>query len=643
METQLIVTAIEWERVNLTLHLTATRPDLETGTAEPLEPIAAELALPETAPRRRRFRNEPEPEAPVFGDDHVPSITRFYLQDKKRVYYIAPTHLGDGQYVLHLNVSNFEARQFLPNGTWKLFASTDDGEEIGATWDLADLAELDDLTRVFLFASNSTAYTVSFGITEDEVEPLLAIRSYIFDRAVNPPAPSLLRHPTKWLKRETSHAKLQGRKLQVVRAVYNQALKLDQAQRLMRRAAANPVKPRILFASEQRNGLEGNLLAVRDRMVERGLEADFDFRYSFRTRESAEKFTLMRMLKELAQADIVILDDYFAPLDWLEINPKAKYIQVWHAGSGFKSIGYSRFGKFGSPALSNAHRQYTYAITGSKHLKHAYAEAFGIEQEAIIPTGLPRIDKFLDPAEQAASMERVHTKFPGLKDKKVILFAPTFRGRGAREASYDYDKIDFQELYDFCGEDTVVAFRMHHFIPGQVPIPAHMRDRFIDVSSYREGNDLLLVSDIMITDYSSIIYEFSLLKRPMLFFAYDEQSYSAVRGFHRPYEETAPGKICHTFDELLTALRDEDFETERGDQFREENFDYIDTHASDRVIDWLILGEPPYEAVEASGEDNPSPAIAAFEDMDDLDEDDPVATASPTSLDSDAESSPLTD
>jgi CDP-ribitol ribitolphosphotransferase len=112
---------------------------------------------------------------------------------------------------------------------------------------------------------------------------------------------------------------------------------------------------------------------------------------------------------------------------------------------------------------------------------------------------------------------------------------------------------------------------------------------------------------VLITDYSSIIYEFSLLKRPMLFFAYDEQSYSAVRGFHRPYAETAPGKVCHTFDELLTALREEDFETWRGDRFREENFDNIDTHSSDRVIDWLILGDPPLEAVAPDDEQTVTP------------------------------------
>lgn len=607
MEPQLSITSIEWERVNLTLRLLATWEDFELEDADPVPIVPAPEPEPIPEPRSRRRRSRrPEPvEVIELGEDHVPGVRNIFLRDVKRALDVAWTYEGDGVYVVRINISNFQSRAFMPNGTWKFWALLDDGDEVGAAWDLERLDDLDALTRVFLFSNNTTAYTLNFGITENEEEPLLAMRSYIFNRQVGPRKPGFLRHPLTRLKQEAKSVGSEAQKLKVVRMIYDKALKADRAKRLMQRAAGTPVKPRILFASEQRGGLEGNLLAVRDRMVERGLDQDFDFRYSFRTPDTAEKWTLLRMLKELAQADIVILDDYFAPLDWLNLNKNAKYIQVWHAGSGFKSIGYSRFGKFGSPTLTNAHRQYTYAITGSRHLKHAYSEAFGIEEDAIIPTGLPRIDRFLDPEAQATSREKVYKRFPSLTGKRVILFAPTFRGRGAKEATYDYDQIDFDALYDFCGDDTVIAFRMHHFIPGPVPIPRHMRDRFIDVSSYREGNDLLLVSDILITDYSSIIYEFSLLDRPMLFFAYDEQSYSAVRGFHRPYSETAPGKICHTFDELLTALQTEDFETWRGDQFREENFDNIDTSSSDRVIDWLIIGEPPYEITDGAKDESP--------------------------------------
>ncbi|WGT46991.1 CDP-glycerol glycerophosphotransferase family protein [Tessaracoccus lacteus] len=644
MPTQFTITSITWERVNLTIDLSATwAPDWDLSDRQPVLPAApirrlADLPTPAVAPARPvsgpglapisehdADDSDPDLEAEEGGDADeesvegarrtaafdqdeesvdsgvLPTLGCVFIRDVSQGHDVDWVHLAEGHYRIHISLSTFANRKFLPNGTWKFYAWLDNGTEagavVGARWPLDKLDALEDHSRVFLYAGNKSAYTVSFGITESE-SPLFAMRAYSFGRgggAKKKPSPVL--HPVKRtraiIKSWTSTAK----KRQLAKDIYERSLQAERIKRAVTDKPGTVRRPRILFASEAREGIEGNLLAVRDRMLERGLDRTYDFHYSFRTRHSATSLGFVKLLQEMGKADIILLDDYFPPLGWLNLSPATKVIQLWHAGSGFKSVGYSRFGKFGSPGLTNAHRKYTYTITGSRHLKHVYSEAFGIEEEAVIPTGLPRIDTFLDPADQAAARQDAYEAFPQLKGKKVIMFAPTFRGRGAAEATYPYDKIDFEALYELCGEDTVVAFRMHHFIPGQVPIPEHMRDRFIDVASYRNGNNLLLVTDLLITDYSSIIYEYSLLKRPMLFFAYDEQVYSSVRGFHRPYEETAPGKVCHTFDELLTAIRDEDFETWRGDQFRKENFDNIDTHSSDRVIDWLILGEPPAEAV----------------------------------------------
>ena len=98
---------------------------------------------------------------------------------------------------------------------------------------------------------------------------------------------------------------------------------------------------------------------------------------------------------------------------------------------------------------------------------------------------------------------------------------------------------------------------------------------------------------MLITDYSSNIFEYSLMRKPMMFFAYDKVQYSLSRGFHRDYEESAPGKVCYTFAELLEAFRNRDFEYEKVEEYVEHHFDYIDSNASDRVIDWLILGNIP--------------------------------------------------
>ncbi|MCW2496481.1 CDP-glycerol glycerophosphotransferase family protein, partial [Jatrophihabitans sp.] len=128
-------------------------------------------------------------------------------------------------------------------------------------------------------------------------------------------------------------------------------------------------------------------------------------------------------------------------------------------------------------------------------------------------------------------------------------------------------------------------------------------------------NDLLHCTDIMITDYSSIIYEFSLLERPMLFFAYDKLTYSATRGFHRDFDLAAPGKVVATTDELVKAIETEDFELWKIAAFREENFDVIDTNSSDRVIDQLILSDP-HTSRAAASELDPESGDAAFGDPD---------------------------
>ena len=86
----------------------------------------------------------------------------------------------------------------------------------------------------------------------------------------------------------------------------------------------------------------------------------------------------------------------------------------------------------------------------------------------------------------------------------------------------------------------------------------------------------------------------------MLFLAYDKEIYAATRGFHRDYDQTAPGKVCTTIDELVKALQAEDYDLWKIEEFRRENFDAIDTHAADRVIDWLILGSPPASAERAA-------------------------------------------
>lgn len=526
-------------------------------------------------------------------DEIESGAVEFVFVEKKRVHKAPATHLGGRDYEIRVNITRFNGRRQFPDGTWRIIPRIGKRRGKAATYALSNAPRIPEMSRVFMYDSNKTGYTISFGYSEVEDPPILLMRVYqLFRRAKPPkklgPVERIRTYPARLKKRVTSRKS----KNDTLAAYYTYVREHRPANR----------KPRILFASEQRPRISGNLLRIRDRMIERGLDKEFEFTESFRIPATSDKRSTLRAVKLLAEADFVFIDDYFAMFDSLKLAKDCTIVQVWHAGSGFKAVGYSRFGNYGSPKLNNAHRRYTYAITGSKHLVPVYAEVFGIEEEAVIPTGLPRIDSFLDPERTERVQDEFYRENPDLRGKRLILFAPTFRGRGIRDGYYDYSKIDFKELYDYCGEDSVVLFRMHHFVSKQIPIPPEYASRLRDFSSYPDGNDLLHSVDLMITDYSSIIYEYSLLERPMLFFAYDKDVYSTTRGFHRDYVDTAPGKVCTTFEEVMTAMEDEDYEEWRREKFVRENFDHVDTHSADRVIDWLILGRPIGSPVAGQGE-----------------------------------------
>ena len=506
------------------------------------------------------------------------SLAEFTLVGDGHEFPIASRCVADNVYRLNLNVTNCRDRRPVPDGAWRIVGHTEAAAGREALCGSRVLRALDTSDRVFLYDQHRASYIVSFGVSDDSEPAIFTMFTYQMSRRANGP-PGTGRS---------------GYRRSRARSIFEHHVRRPVANWYYRiaRAVTPPSGNTILFASDARSDIEGNLVRIRDRMVERGLDERFVFQYSLRPPHGNSKWSTLRVIGRLASADIVLLDDYFALLEFLDLSVDTKVIQTWHAGGGFKAFGLGRFGKRDSPMLYNAHRRYTYAIVASAQLIPVWAEAFGIEETAVIPTGLPRIDTFLDPAQARLSIEAFRARNPELDGKRLILFAPTFRGQGTRTAHYDFARLDLAKLYDVCGDDTVILFHLHHFVSARIEIPPELSDRLYDVSDYSDTHGLLHCADVLITDYSSIVYEYSLLDRPMLFFAYDADVYQAARGFHHSFEDTAPGKICRTVDDLVTAIRNDDYETWKIERFRRDNVDVLDGGAADRVIDELILSDP---------------------------------------------------
>ena len=202
---------------------------------------------------------------------------------------------------------------------------------------------------------------------------------------------------------------------------------------------------------------------------------------------------------------------------------------------------------------------------------------------------MARLDDFLDQEKIMQFKKDFYQEYPKLRNKKIILFAPTFRGTGQKEAYYDYDMLDLKQIYDFCGDEYVFLAKVHPFVTEKIQIPEKYQDRILDFAEYPNINDLYYVTDVLITDYSSNYYEYALLKKPVLFYTYDREKYELLRGVHRSVKEHAPGKICDNFEELMKALYEKDYEYEKIEKFVEDNFGEYDGRACDRIIDQILL------------------------------------------------------
>lgn len=362
----------------------------------------------------------------------------------------------------------------------------------------------------------------------------------------------------------------------------------------------------ILFASGSRAELGGNEKFIYDRMIERGLDKKYKFRFDFKESINIKRnsFKMLRFTWYLATSDIIIIDDYYPEIYKVDYPPNVKILQVWHACGAFKSLGFERLGKPGAPPFNTrVHKCYTHVPVSSYHSAKHHAEGFGIDESKFYPVGIPRTDIFFDEEYKTATRERMLEEFPACRTaSKVYLYAPTFRGDNAENAYFPFDKFDLEVWGNFLRKtNSVLIIKLHPFVTRRVEIPPKYSDIILDASDYREVNDILFIVDVLITDYSSIIYEMSLLRKPMLFFAFDQKYYEATRDFYEPYEELVPGKIVHSFEELMEAMKKGDYQFHKMDSFIKKNFTYTDGKATDRVIDRLIIGLP--EDKDGTGKD----------------------------------------
>ena len=330
----------------------------------------------------------------------------------------------------------------------------------------------------------------------------------------------------------------------------------------------------ISFIIDSNESFNSNLEYIKNEFESRG---DFEFNYYYKDKLS------INSLKKLATSRYVFLNYNFFPLAFMKFNNKSTVIQLWHAPGAFKKFG----GSVENASMLKLISDNTdYLIITSKYIEDYYAEAFQIDKSKIKVLGLPRADYYFKNHNIENLRQNFNNKYNLESDKKIILYAPTFRENEEYNNVFNYLNID--EFNKSLSDDYILVLRLHPKIKKFYSSQIGVNGDYIDCSDYQNEQELLLISDILITDYSSIMIEFALLNKPVIFFAYDLDNYmDNERGFYLDYKKDLPGPIVYSTEELVNTIKD-GIDTSKLNSFIQTQFDDVDGNSSKRIVDFVL-------------------------------------------------------
>lgn len=272
-------------------------------------------------------------------------------------------------------------------------------------------------------------------------------------------------------------------------------------------------------------------------------------------------------------------------LKWKIIPRKnCKYIQLWHATGALKKFGQDSVAEFIEyKNILSREREYIDSIVVTSDIwQNPFSSAFGVDKSKVKVLGSSRTDFFFKKLEKKKVIEKLKKEFPQITNKKVILYAPTFRDNNLKDYKLE---LELDKLFQAFGKEYFLLLKMHPHIKNLKNLERN--DNFyLNVSNYKNINELLLITDYLITDYSSVALDFCYLERPIIFFAYDLENYkNNIRGFYYNYEDFIPKKsLARTTDQIIEIIKKNLIKSEELRKFRKKNHKYNDGKSSYRIM-----------------------------------------------------------
>lgn len=350
-----------------------------------------------------------------------------------------------------------------------------------------------------------------------------------------------------------------------------------------------PVKKgKIVLFNGHNHGLNGNLEEIKKAMEQKEqqkmtflLYAKRDLFHShgvFSKCVDAVRFFIEWPI-QMATAEKIFLNDNFLPLGYCRPSKKTQVVQLWHGAGAFKKFGLStEKDENVRKQVVRANQRLTHLFVTSQQVVPFYQEAFGVAAEKIYATGIPVTDLYFREEQKKTCQKRFYKQFPELSGKKIVLYTPTFRNT-MEENQAIMEHFSIERVHEVLGNDWVILIKMHP----KFPADNVLQNSFCyNMTDYSQIIDLYFVSDMLITDYSSTVVEYSLLDKPILLYAYDLKHYD--RGFYRDYETTVPGNVAHDEQELLFFLKNDWKKDSKRQDFVKLQYDYRDGDSAKRIL-----------------------------------------------------------
>lgn len=302
-------------------------------------------------------------------------------------------------------------------------------------------------------------------------------------------------------------------------------------------------KELLIFADSRHETLPYSMQNVYDALKKKGYPVILELHDDTKVSQITSVLNAVRFMKLYAQARIVFICDNFFPVISCRKSSKTKVVQLWHSCGLLKKMGYDTGEDIPKYYIGNVYKNYDLVTVSAPAVEPHLTGAMHQEPGIVKALGVSRTDTYFDQEWIRGCRERFYEKYPLASGKKIILWAPTFRGNAADPRQEGMDAV--LKLEKELGETCFVIRKVH----------PHVEAKYALSNCEIPTEQLLPVADLMITDYSSVLFDYLFFKKPYVLFAPDLEEYVKKRGFYVAYESLSPYIVIN--EEMLkeTVLR----------------------------------------------------------------------------------------